>query len=148
VWPASDERQLVHDDDHAASFLSFLRLPSLLEQTPRHADLPPFGEVLGRKLGQLAPEREVEPVGLLPVPSAWHGDGAGRHRRAVLRIPELRGGSESPDQSHCVHTNASCWMSSLGTSSGTRSASLARRQSSTSRASDWAADLFPCLPAA
>src|SRR5690606_16494215 len=99
-------------------------------------------------LGQLAPEREVEPVGLLPVPSPWHGDGAGRHRRAVLRVAELRISPESPDQRNSVHTNASCWMSPLGTSSGTMSAPLARRQSSTSRASDWAADLFPCLPAA
>src|SRR5690606_33505445 len=148
VWPASDERQLVHDDDHAASFLSFLRLPPLLEQTPRHADLPSFGEVLGRYLGQLAPEREVEPVGLLPVPSPWHGDGAGRHRRAVLRVAELRSGSESPDQSNRVHADASCSISPPDTTSGTISASLAFRQSSTRAAMRCAADCELRFPAA
>src|SRR5690606_11714209 len=106
--PASDERQLVHDDDHAASFLAFLRLPPLLEQTPRHADLPSFGEVLRCDLSRLAPTGEVDPVHLVPVAPSWHGDGAGRHRRAVLRVPELRSGSESPDQRNSVHTNASC----------------------------------------
>src|SRR5690606_41940163 len=119
-----------------------------LEREYRSVGLQALGEWWHSVLGVLAPEGGLDPVRLGPVAAAGHGVGAGRHRRAVLPIPELRSGSESPDQSHCVHTNASCWMSSLGTSSGTRSASLARRQSSTSRASDWAADLFPCLPAA
>src|SRR5690606_17248597 len=141
VWPASDERQLVHDDDHAASFLSFLRLPPLLEQTPRHADLPPFGEVVGRKLGQLAPERQVEPVGLLPIPSPWHGDGAGRHRRAVWGIAELWILPESPDQRNSVDINSSC--SYPGTSSGCITP-LAFRHSSTMRPIRSAAALLPC----
>src|SRR5690606_28546069 len=140
VRARADKRDLLDDDHNLAPLLAVL-LPPLLLEASGDADLPPFGEVLGRKLGQLAPEREVEPVGLLPIPSPWHGDGAGRHRRAVLRVAETRSCTESPDQRNSVHINASC--SYPGTSSGCITP-LACRHSSTMRPMRSAAALLPC----
>src|SRR5690606_22398922 len=89
VRARADERDLLDDNHDLAPLLPIL-LPSVLLQSSRDADLPPFGEVVGRELCQLAKRNYVKKVGFVSVERAINGDREIRNCDAGLAVSKIR----------------------------------------------------------
>jgi hypothetical protein len=81
--------------------------PTLQLEAADDAKQRPLLHVVGRHLGLLAPDFQVEPVGFVVAAATVHGHGEVRHHAAGFEITHLRVAAGSADQGDGIHAHVS-----------------------------------------